>query len=293
LRSGRSERRPWHTFAFGIALIAALHVAEPPAHADSSATSNPSAREEAVRAIPWRQIAPPHRRSAQHVVKNASLYRRLPTRIIDCDPDMFTFLVQHPEVVIDVWRVMGLSQVALERLPNGTYRGTDGAGTTGTVRFLCADWGRNAQNLAVVFADGAYEGKPFVKPVKAQSVLLLRSGAVQETNGRHYVTVRIDSFVRIEQLGIELVAKTIQPWISKTADYNFLETLTFVSNFSRTAEQNPAGIQRLATRLPSIDEPTRNALVALSFRTAQRYAHRDAANQAGAPLLAQKTGPAR
>jgi hypothetical protein len=219
---------------------------------------------------------------------------------------MFTFLVQHPEVVIDIWRITGLSQVSLDRVgqavPDGqrcqaqpdlpAYRGTDGAGTTGTVRFLYADWGENARNLAVVFAEGAYEGKPFTTPIKAQSVLLLRSGAVQETNGRHYITVRIDSFVRIEQVGIELVAKTIQPWISKTADHNFIETLTFVSNFSRTAEQNPRGIERLAIRLPSLDEPTRNELVALSHRTAQRYAHRDSPGRTGPPLVAQRLAPA-
>ncbi|MEX0612436.1 MAG: hypothetical protein WD229_09970, partial [Pirellulales bacterium] len=166
------------------------------------------------------------------------------------------------------------------------YRGTDGAGTTGTVRFLYTDWGQNAQNLAVVFAEGGYEGKPFVTPLKAQSIILLRSGAVRETNGRHYVTVRIDSFLRIEQLGLELIAKTVQPWINKTADQNFIETLTFVSNFSRTAEQNPHGIERLATRLPTIDEPTRHELVALSFRTAERYAKREPTT--GATLLAHR-----
>jgi hypothetical protein len=275
----------------GVCFVVAVQLLIAAARADiSNATSSPAAREEAIRAIPWRRIAPQHRSTAQFIVKNASLYRRLPTRIIDCDPDMFTFLVRHPEVVIDVWRLTGLSQIALERLPGGVYRGTDGAGTSGTVRFLYADWGKNAQNLAVVFADGAYEGKPFVQPIKAQSVLLLRSGAIRETNGRHYITVRIDSFVRIEQLGIELVAKTIQPWISKTADHNFLETLTFVSNFSRTAEQNPAGIERLATRLPSLDPPTRNELVALSFRTAERYAQ---SNPAPGPLLAHKAAPNR
>ncbi|MEX2309010.1 MAG: hypothetical protein WD738_15525 [Pirellulales bacterium] len=272
----------------------------PASAATPDATSERGIREEAVRAIPWRQMAPEHRRAAQAVIKNTSIYRRLPTRIIDCDPDMFTFLVQHPEVVIDVWRVMGMSQVALHRVgqaPPDTpgrqakpdlpcYRGTDGAGTTGTVRFLYTDWGQNAQNLAVVFAEGGYEGKPFVTPLKAQSIILLRSGAVRETNGRHYVTVRIDSFLRIEQLGLELIAKTVQPWINKTADQNFIETLTFVSNFSRTAEQNPHGIERLATRLPTIDEPTRHELVALSFRTAERYAKREPTT--GATLLAHR-----
>jgi hypothetical protein len=271
-----------------------------PAASHAGPTSDRAARDEAIRAIPWRQMHPDNRRAAQSVINRTSIYRRLPTRIIDCDPELFTFLIQHPEVVIDVWRVMGLSQVALDRQPSHeergtitgsslaprssllapdlpTYRATDGAGTTGTVRFLHADWRPNAQNLAVVFADGAYEGKPFVTPLKAQSILLLRSGAVQETNGRHYITVRIDSFVHIEQAGIELIAKTIQPWISKTADRNFIETLSFVSNFSRAAEQNPQGIERLATRLPSLDAATRSALVDLSYRTAQRYAQNHAA----------------
>ena len=254
--------------------------------ASGEPTSSRAARDEAVRAIPWRTMAPNDRRTAQIIVKNASFYRRLPTRVIDCDPEMFSFLLQHPEVVIDVWRVMGISQVKLEKLSDGTYRGTDGAGTTGMVRFLFSNWGQSAQNVAVVYADGKYEGKPFIAPLKAQSILLLRTGAVQETNGRHYVTVRIDSFVRIEQLGVELIAKTVQPWISKTADHNLIETLSFLSNFSRTAERNPQGMQRLATRLAAVDESTRNELVALCFRTHQRYAKLGESSRTGGTLLA-------
>jgi hypothetical protein len=227
-------------------------------------------------------MSPASRQTAQTIINGATIYRRLPTRIIDCDPDLFTFLLQHPEIVIDVWRVMGISQVALTKAPDGVYHGTDGAGTNGTVRYLFSNWGPNAQNLAVVYADGAYSGAPFVTPLKAQSIMLVRSADVQETNGRHYVTVRIDSFVRVEQLGIEIIAKTVQPWINKTADQNVIETLTFVSNFSRTAEKNPAGMQRLACRLNSVDEPTRNTLVSLCFRTAERYAQHDAILRTGA-----------
>jgi hypothetical protein len=274
---------------FIIALLAGLHRTVPLARAETMA--NKAARDEAVRAIPWRLLSPEDRRSAQHVVKYASIYRRLPTRVIDCDPELFTFLLQHPEVVIDVWRVMGVSQVTLDKRPQGAYMAADGAGTVGTVRFLHADWGQNANNLAVVFADGSYEGKPFVTPLRAQSLLLLRSGAVQETNGRHYVTVRVDSFLKIEQMGIELVAKSVQPWITKTTDRNFSETLSFVSNFSRTAEKNPQGMRRLATRLSAVDEPTRSELVALCFRTAERYAQ-NGATITSAELLAHRTNSA-
>src|SRR3954462_6917720 len=118
------------------------------------ATSSRAARDEAIRAIPWKSMSPAGRQTSQSIINNTSIYRRLPTRIIDCDPDLFTFLLQHPEVVIDVWRVMGISQVALIKAPDGSYHGTDGAGTTGNVRYLFSNWGPNAQNLAVVYADG-------------------------------------------------------------------------------------------------------------------------------------------
>jgi hypothetical protein len=248
----------------------------------SDATSSRAARDEAIGSMPWKQMSPANRRLAQGIINDASIYRKLPTRIIDCDADLFTFLLQHPEVVIDVWRVMGVSQVALTRGPDGIYHGTDGAGTTGTLRYLFCNWGQEAQNVAVVYADGAYSGAPFITPLKAQSVMFVRSTGVRETNGRSYITVRIDSFVRVEQLGIEIVAKTVQPWISKTADQNLIETMTFVSNFSRTAEKNPQGMQRLATRLNTLDEPIRNQLVALCFRTAERYTQQGPATSTGA-----------
>jgi hypothetical protein len=88
--------------------------------------------------------------------------------------------------------------------------------------------------------------------------------------------------VRVQQLGIEIIAKTVQPWIAKIADQNLIETLTFVSNFSHTAEKNPQGMQRLAYRLDTLDEPTRNELVSICYRTAERYAQRDDHTHTGA-----------
>jgi hypothetical protein len=263
-----------------------LHAA--PAATDGEATSSRAARDEALRAIPWQNITPEDRRRAHFVIQNTSIYRRLPTRVIDCDPEMFAFLIQHPEVVIDVWQLMGISRITLDKTPDGSYRCSDGAGTTGMVRYLATSFTPDAKTLAVIYADGAYDGKPFPTTLKAKSILVLRTSAVQETNGRSYITVRLDSFVHVEQMGFELVAKTVQPWLNKTADQNFIETLSFISNFSRTAEKNPQGMQRLSSRLPSIDEPTRAQLVQLCFRAADRYAQRQNATRTSATLLARR-----
>jgi hypothetical protein len=224
-----------------------------------------------VRAIPWQLIPPNEQAQVRSIVQGSAIYRRLPTRVIDCHPAMFTFLVQHPEVIADVWRVMGVSRVKLDKMGPGAYRGNDGAGTTGIVRFVAGEWGPEARNTAVVFADGAYDGKPFVLPLRAKSIVLMRSNSVREPNGRYYVTVHADAFIHVEQMAVELVARTVQPWVNATADRNLVETLTFVSNFSRTAEKNPDGMKRMASRLTMVDDLTRNELVQLCNLAAARY----------------------
>jgi hypothetical protein len=261
--------------------------------APSDGTSSAEAREDATRRIPWSHLPEAQRRDVEFVVKNTSIYRRLPTRVVDCDPDLFSFLLRRPDVIVDVWKLMGISRVTLDRVTDQAFRGNDGEGTTGSVGYVYADWGPDARNLAVIYADGAYDGKPFLTPLRAQTVALLQSGAVQETNGRRYVTVRVDSFIHIDKLGVELVAKTVQPWLTKTADENFNQTVDFLSTFSRTAERNPQGMRRLAARLPGLDEPTRGELVRLCFQTSQRYAAADRPRESEPLVLAQReaTGP--
>jgi hypothetical protein len=122
-------------------------------------------------------------------------------------------------------------------------------------------------------------------------VLVLKSASVQETNNRHYVTCRLDAFIQIEHVGVELLARTFQPLVNKSADYNFTETAGFVSSVSRTAELNSKGVTRLAVRLTSVPAETRDQFVQITDQIAKTAAVRRAA---GANLTsAQSTGSQR
>ncbi len=100
-----------------------------------------------------------------------------------------------------------------------------------------------------MYAEGVYDGPMFPQPVQAQCVLVLRAGYVQETNGRYYITNRLDTFIHIDHVGLDLVAKTFSPLVTKTIDINFRETAAFVGVVSRTAAVNPQGMRRLAAKL--------------------------------------------
>lgn len=215
-----------------------------------------------------RKIDPAFRQPVSDVLEDTSLYRRLPTTVVDCRPEMFSFLTQNPEVLVEIWRVLGLSQAELTRTGDTMFRFSDGGGTTGHMHIVEQKCDEAAQNRIVMYAEGNYEGKPFHRPLTAQCVLLMRSGSVVESNGRPYVAARLDCFVRFDRTSLELVAKAVQPWVGKTADRNFTDTLMFVSNFSYTAERRPETIDRLAGALRRVDVRRRTALSSLAVKCA-------------------------
>lgn len=237
------------------------------AQADQDGTSSREAKDQALREIPWRYLAAPDARVARYVTRKASLFRRSPTHVFDCDPRVFNFLAQHPEVVVNVWNLMGVSNLSLEKTTDLNYRAADQAGTQGALRIAYEHYEPDCNNKVVVLANGSYQAGPMPDPIRAQCVLILRSASRRETNGRTYVTARLDSFVRFEKVGADIVAKTLKPLLMKSADHNFTETMKFVSTFSRTAEQRPEGLVSLSQKLDRVDEQTRVELVDLCRKT--------------------------
>lgn len=231
------------------------------------ATTSKSARQEAIRAISLKKIHPKYRQSVQQVLNDSSLYRRLPTQMVDCNPELFTFLAQNPEMLVEIWRYLGITKVEVQRTDANAFRLTDNSGTTGKLFIVEQSCDRRAQNRIVMYAEGAYEGKPFKQPVRAQCVLLLRSGSFKETNDRHYVAARLDSFIHIDRTSIELFAKAVHPFVGKTADRNFGDTLQFISNFSSEAETRPSTIEKLVSRLPHVHPERQDRLIQIAYQS--------------------------
>lgn len=257
------------SWKLGIAMLttlACIHVcgiarSEEPRKANTSR----QAREDAIAAMPLEQLNPQDRAAVEDVVNNPSIYRRLPTQVIDCDPHFYQFLLQNPEVIVQIWRALGISNVQLERVGENSFRAADNEGTTCDVHMLY-----QSQDRQLLYASGAYEGSVLKNRVEARCVLMLRSAYIRETNGRHYVTCVLDAFVRIDRGGVELLAKTFQSLIGKSADLNFAECMGFVSSLSRTAEVNPDGLARISHKLANVDEQTRDRLAVLSAEVAAR-----------------------
>lgn len=255
----------------GSAVALAIGTLGSPAQAGSSlkAAATWTARREAVAAIPLAHLDPARRNQVADVVQNPSVYRRLPVHMIRVAPPLHHFFVQRPEVMVNIWQVLKVSQVVLRPTGENVYFGTDQAGTKCRIEYLI-----RSQALTLVYAQGAYEGPLFANPVTGRCVLLLRCDEVREPGGDEFVIDQLDVFLAVDNAGLDLVAKTLGPLMGRYADYNFVETLNFVERLSHIAEHNPRGIARLADRLHDVAPPLRGQLAELAQGVAQRAAQR-------------------
>jgi hypothetical protein len=262
---------------FAIALFCSWLFADPKyiaAQGASEATSSREAREEVLRRLSKAELSREDRAKVNGILGATTIYRRLPSQMIECDPHLYVFLVEHPDLVVNIWEALGISEVQVEQIGEGLYSANDKAGTVGRMQFLHA-----SPDMHVVYAEGSYEGPLFGRPIKGQSLLVLETRYFRNTSGRHFIRCRMDAFLHVENVGVGVLAKTLQPLVGAAADHNFRETTAFLAGVSRAAEVNYAGMQRMAEKLNRVAEADREQFASLTEQLAIRAALAQTAQQ--------------
>ena len=231
----------------------------------SEGTSTREARDAAIQRLPFQQLTPEAGARLKTVVSNSSYFRSMPSESVECDPEMFTFLVRHPEVIVNIWEVMDVTKVSLQRSGPYQLQGSDGAGTASKMDLVFGN-----ESMHIYFANGTYQGNLWARELNGKCVVVLHNRLGQLQGGKQGIVASMDVFMKLDNMGADLVVKTLGPLMGKTADYNFTECASFFSQISQTAENNPYGIQQLAKRLTKIDPKIRDQFIATTTSVAQR-----------------------
>ncbi|MHB8972424.1 MAG: hypothetical protein ACYC3X_20930 [Pirellulaceae bacterium] len=283
-RSGRRDFLRWAAglFAIGLGLRTRhAHGADLPA-SNAELPNRPStsrgAREEALRDIPFANLQEPLRSKIQKIVSKPTIYRRMPIEVVPCDPELYVFLVRYPEIVVNMWQLMGVTKVTMKRTGSYAYDAQDGAGTSSQVELV---YGTREKHLFL--AEGYYEGPLLPRRVTGRCALLLQAAYSRNAEQLDYVSNRLDVFVQLDNVGAEIVAKTLHPLMGKTADSNFGETVRFLGQVSHVAESNGTGVQRLVTRLNNVDPTVRTRFLQIATTLNQRAIMRSMAESPPEP----------
>ncbi|MFN6129098.1 MAG: hypothetical protein ACK6DC_09550 [Planctomycetota bacterium] len=237
-----------------------------PGNADDGQSSR-DARIAAIRSIPFEQLTPDATQRLRRIIDEASYFRRMPTQTVACDTEMYLFLIRHPEVVVSLWDVMGMTKVTLERIGEYQLRGNDGVGTKCNMDLIYG-----SENLHIYQSQGAYSGNLWARELQGRCVVCIHNQPTQLADGTPGMVAWMDAFLKLENVGADLAVKALGPFVSKTADHNFAECAGFFSQISQTAWTNPEGLVRVASRLPRVAPPVREQFATTSLSVATKRA---------------------
>jgi len=229
--------------------------------------STREAKQAALREIPLQVLTPEAVNKLKPVLDSPSIFRRMPSQTIISDPEMFTFLVRYPEVLVEIWEIMGMTKVKIQRLGPYVFKGDDAAGTNCKAELVYG-----SDSLHIYYGVGDYEGTLTGRKLDGRSVVVIHSKPYVNQDGQSKVTAQMDVFLKLDNLGADLVAKTISPLIVRSADLNYSETLRFISQLSIAAERNPQGVDQLSRRMTKVSPEIRQKFVNTSIEAALRRA---------------------
>jgi hypothetical protein len=180
-------------------------------------------------------------------------------------------MINHPDVTVNLWQVLDVTTIQLQQIGAATFRANDGQGTKGDVEFLF-----RTQDMHVVYASGTYEGPLFQNPMHGTCLLLLKTAYQRDAEGNDFATTQLDVFFSLDYVGLDLLTKTFHPLVGKSADYNFVESATFLGTLHRTCELKPSAMQQLAAKLNKVDPRHRDEFASLMAAIPEKMAQRQA-----------------
>ena len=232
--------------------------------------------------LPWNDLSPAAQAKVKSVVSGTPLFHRMPQQTVYADPEICHFLLRHPDLIIGFWEQLGATQLSLQEVRENHYILKEHSGTAAAVEVL-----HRTNDICIVYAKGEYRGPLLAKAHKGDVVLVLRTQFTRDETNEPMVVCDLDSFVQINSLGADVLAKLFFTSLVKIADSNFEVTVSFVSQVSKAAARNTAALKAAVEEIASIRQDVCAEFSEVVDRAAMRYSRR---NQS-APLVIARQQP--
>ncbi len=272
-----ATRGGWPWLATTLSLFAALLAQE--ANANTAAIQQQAERELLSRPLTQRGRA-----KVREVVRDACFFRRPATDRIQCDPDFYRFVLNCPDVVVDIWRILGVSDIRLRQIGPDQYYADDGSGTTTRLEYL-----HRGPDSHIVLAEGSYTGPLSLRTIRGTAVLHLQTSYSTGRDGKTLVTHRLDVFVQLQNLGAELLVRGMGGQLGTMTDKNFREVSAFLQSLCGRIESDPDWTSNLTNQLTGVRDETR---VQFAHLTTALYAKGSELGMSEDPPAAEPSRPA-
>ena len=182
------------------------------------------------------QMPAGERARLQEVAEAASVSARAAGEPFIARPDVFEFLLDHPEFATHVTRALKLARYRIWRGPEGGLWLDDGWGVVGQFSVVYATSGTR-----VAYAHGQYQSG-LLPSIKGQAVVLIEYGLSPTADHKSLISPAVTGFVKLESRIMALAGMLAGSVATAKAEKEAKRLVKLFAKASRAIEDNPAHV---------------------------------------------------
>lgn len=191
------------------------------------------------------EIPASERSRLAEVTETASLATHAAGEPFVARPEVFVYLLDHPEFATHVTRTLRLARYRIWREPDGLWL-DDGWGVVGRFSVVYAGNGTR-----VMHARGRY--KPWFLPaIQGQAVVVIEYVAEPAADGKSVIKAAVTGFVKLDNPLVEMIGKLLSAAATAKAEKEAHQLVKVFSRTTRAIDSDPGGVHELLRQRPDV-----------------------------------------
>jgi hypothetical protein len=160
-------------------------------------------------------------------------------------PEVFEYLLNHPDFASHVTRALKLARYRIWREPDGLWL-DDGWGTRGRFTVVHAERGRR-----LYYARGVFDQR-FLPAIRGEAVAVFEYRFRPEPDGRTLVTTSASGYLDVDSRVLRALGAVAMPFIQAKADKEAGQLLRIFARASRAIETSPEDVYAKVRERPDV-----------------------------------------
>lgn len=179
------------------------------------------------------------------MAETADVATRVDAEPFPARPEVFEYLLDHPEFATHVTQALRLARYRIWSTPEGLFL-DDGWGTRGRFWVVHA-----AQGTRVIIARGEYR-QALLPTIGGEAVTMLEYGFTPAAGGRSVVRTTVTGFLRLDSRTAAFVLRVVSSVAQQKADLEARRLMKVFARASRLIDENPAGVLAQVAQRPHV-----------------------------------------
>jgi hypothetical protein len=187
-----------------------------------------------------------HRARLEAVAQAAAVSTRVEADPFPARPEVFQFLLDHPEFASRVTRVLKVARYRIWRESDGLHL-DDGWGAVGRFDVVHA-----TPSMRVMYARGVYR-KRLLPDIHGEAVVTIEYAVRPAADGKNTIAAVVTGFVKFDSAVLSAATRLAAPIAQAKADKEARTLVRVFAKVSRAADERPAALVQDLARQPDVD----------------------------------------